>query len=396
MTDIASNAIRCVERGSGAFCKYICANETGATGSHQCGMYLPKCSWPLFFNHPGMRGENRSKDIIVKWNNQFDTQSRAIYYGKGSRNEYRLTRFGRGFPFLSDEYAGSLFVMSKVSEEDFEAFVLSSDADIDAFLEYFNIGPGDLNQLIRHSPTSKSAPLSLLLQQILSNHPAFPQTETMSALARELFYSTHPNAESLLVKDPDFTLLQLVDAEFSLFKAFEERDFMSSRQHRLSSLQSFLSIAQSFLNRRKARAGKSLENQLSYIFTSFHLIFETQVVTEGNKKPDFIFPNGVSYQNILFPTDGLTFLGAKTTCKDRWRQVLNEADRIPHKYLFTFQEGISFNQLQEMKSENLTLVVPAKSIMTFDPRSRNDILSLRSFISMVASKQIELSASGLI
>lgn len=51
-------------------------------------------------------------------------------------------------------------------------------------------------------------------------------------------------------------------------------------------------------------------------------------------------------------------LGAKTTCKDRWCQVLNEADRIPNKHLFTLQRGVTRNQLQEMKDEHLTLVVP--------------------------------------
>ena len=27
-----------------------------------------------------------------------------------------------------------------------------------------------------------------------------------------------------------------------------------------------------------------------------------------------------------------SMLGVKTTCKDRWRQVLSEADRIPQKH----------------------------------------------------------------
>lgn len=56
---------------------------------------------------------------------------------------------------------------------------------------------------------------------------------------------------------------------------------------------------------------------------------------------------------MLFPANKLVFLGAKTTCKDRWRQVLNEADRIETKYLFTLQQGISKNQLREMKHEHL-------------------------------------------
>jgi len=48
-----------------------------------------------------------------------------------------------------------------------------------------------------------------------------------------------------------------------------------------------------------------------------------------------------------------------TTCKDRWRQVINEADRIPEKHLFTLQPTISKNQLREMTDEKVHLVVPS-------------------------------------
>ena len=72
---------------------------------------------------------------------------------------------------------------------------------------------------------------------------------------------------------------------------------------------------------RKSRAGKSLEHHLADIFTHNQLLFEEQVITEENKKPDFVFPNGKCYHNITFPGELLTVLGAKTTCKDRWRQV---------------------------------------------------------------------------
>lgn len=83
----------------------------------------------------------------------------------------------------------------------------------------------------------------------------------------------------------------------------------------------------------------------------------------------------------------MTFLGAKTTCKDRWRQVLTEANRIDYKYLFTLQPSISANQLQEMKDERLTLVVPESNLSTFDKRYRGDLLSLKQFVEIVREKQ---------
>ena len=122
-----------------------------------------------------------------------------------------------------------------------------------------------------------------------------------------------------------------------------------------------------------------MEHHLATIFTAAQLEYEEQAVTEDNKKPDFLFPNGEANK--------LVFLGAKTTCKDRWRQVLNEADRIETKYLFTLQQGISKNQLREMKHEHLKLVVPASYRTSFDKEFQPEIETLASFIEMVKLKQ---------
>lgn len=90
---------------------------------------------------------------------------------------------------------------------------------------------------------------------------------------------------------------------------------------------------------------------------------------------------------MQFPAKDLIVLGAKTTCKDRWRQVLTEADRVNVKYLFTLQQGISKNQLKEMHDSQLTLVVPHKYISSFPIEYQSEIKDLFSFISMVKQKQ---------
>lgn len=144
------------------------------------------------------------------------------------------------------------------------------------------------------------------------------------------------------------------------------------------------------LNRRKSRAGKSLEHHLADIFTHNELVFEEQAVTEDNKKPDFLFPNAECYHNLMFPAEDLIVLGAKTTCKDRWRQVLTEADRVNVKYLFTLQQGISKNQMKEMHDANLTLVVPRKYIASFPQEYQSEIRDLSGFIGMVKNKQENL------
>jgi hypothetical protein len=59
-------------------------------------------------------------------------------------------------------------------------------------------------------------------------------------------------------------------------------------------------------------------------------------------------------------------IGLKTTCKDRWRQVTQEAQRIPQKHILTLQNGISPNQLIQMRQAKVTLIVP-KSLQKLYP-----------------------------
>lgn len=80
---------------------------------------------------------------------------------------------------------------------------------------------------------------------------------------------------------------------------------------------------------------------------------------------------------------------AKTTCKDRWRQILNEADRLrdENKYLCTMQQGISSAQMDEMQAEKVILVVPKAYHSAYPAEKRDRIWTLSKFVNYV--KEIE-------
>lgn len=111
-------------------------------------------------------------------------------------------------------------------------------------------------------------------------------------------------------------------------------------------------------------------------------------MTENNKKPDFLFPNIEAYNNINYPDNKLIFLASKTTCKDRWRQILNEADRIRKKYLFTLQQGISKNQLTEMYNYDVCLVVPKPNLKSYHQDFRQKIMTLEALLKTCKSNPI--------
>lgn len=396
MNNLLESAINAIQRSEKAWCRYITTNDTGQTGGHQSGFYVPKCAAPLLFDELGRKGENKEKTVSILWQDDFYTTSRMKYYGQRTRNEYRITRFGRDFPFLNDEYIGSLLILSKMTDSDYVAYVLSSDDDIDGFYAYFNLSPNETNQLITAGGTDPDKKLEMFFQEHVRELDDFPTTLQMSSLAQLNFNKAHSISKSDFIKSPDSLLLSWLDAEYRLFRLIEEKIYSGKLKNAFESVDEFVRIANEVLNRRKSRAGKSLEHHLSELFSKNDLVFEEQALTEGKKRPDFLFPNSSCYHNFEFPAEDLVVLGAKTTCKDRWRQVLSEADRVEEKYLFTLQQGISLSQLKEMSDAKLTLIVPKPYIQSFPKAYQNQLKDLSEFIGIVKRRQDNIPKHYLI
>ena len=372
-----NNIIDIVQHSIVSYCKFISANDSGETGGHQAGFYVPKDAAVELTGVDISKGQNDKKPMRIDWGDDVITDSVMTYYGVGSRNETRITCFGRGFPYLSKESTGDLFILAKVEEEQYKAAILTTEEEIDDFLATFNLSPIETNRIIQ---IQKPLTAEDVIEQAIEKYEDFPSSLVMSGLAQDIGYQVDKVSPQLLERDPDTALLQWIELEYALFRALERKIYLPLIRPGFSDVELFISLANQVLNRRKSRAGHSLEHHLAKVFGMNGLPYEEQVITEGNKRPDFIFPNGSSYHNPEYPINKLMFLGVKTTCKDRWRQVINEADRIEHKYLFTLQQGISSNQLEEMRAENVTLVVPKIYINTYPPVFRDSIYSLKQFI----------------
>jgi len=137
---------------------------------------------------------------------------------------------------------------------------------------------------------------------------------------------------------------------------------------------------------QRFRAGQSFENHLEALFSARGIQFGRGVETENRNKPDFLFPGADKYRDPAFPSARLTMLGAKSTCKDRWRQVLSEAARIEDKHLLTLEPGISENQTDEMRSKRLQLVLPARLHETYREAQRAWLMNVTSFIALVQER----------
>lgn len=385
MENYSMPAIQAALHGRKVFCKFLAANDTGLTGGHQAGIYISKPSIPILFDEPGIKGQNKEKWVKVKWHDDFETDTRFIYYGQGTRNEYRITNFGRGFPFLRPEYTGALFVLVQNTAEDYQGFVLNTEDEINQFLDTFGISPTETNRLIETRLVAPEIHEKIEMDKFISELDVdFPSSDIMSAAARRI-QDTVFDYHEFICTNPDRKLLDWTEVEYRLFRALEYARYGEMITRGFSTVEDFIATANQVLNRRKSRAGKSLEHHLAAIFDGNNITYQSQAVTEGNKKPDFLFPSQAAYHNAAFPTDKLISLAAKTTCKDRWRQVINEADRLRgrNKFLCTLQQGISAAQMDEMDSERVILVVPKPYIQTY-PKDRQDrIWTVGKFVQFV-------------
>jgi len=369
------------------YVKRLSANDTLANHSHQVGPYVPK---PVFFDlFPSTKSGGSNPDAMFTCS--IDSPAapertlRAIWYNQKTRNECRITRWGGGdSPILDPDSTGSVCVFAFHQQA-------GHDADhcriwlCDLFEE------GTLQD--RTGPVEPGIPL--VMEGGLTRAHAELIVEARSCWLSEAelpadWLREFPSARDIVAKavelrplrgEPaDTRLLSRRDCEFAVFRSLENVVVLPQLKQGFDSVDEFIAYGHSIANRRKSRSGWSLEYQLAEIFTEERVAFSHGETSEGHKKPDFLFPSAEAYRKKQQP---LAMLAAKTTCKDRWRQILNEADLIPEKHLLTVQEGLSENQFKEMQDAGVKLVVPRKLQDRYPKPIRRHLLSLDDFLGEV-------------
>lgn len=308
----------------------------------------------------------------------------------GTRDETRITGWGGGASALLDaDSTGALavFVFSAVADanDTTTLHVWVCEGYQDEVIEDL-VGPVEPKQSVIWRPGEAGD----LFPRRLSASSCVLRPSDMPAdwlvrfpSAADIVHKTVA-LRPLQSQTPDDRLIRRRKCEFEIFQSVEEALEGPKVKDGFASLPSFLSLAQTILQRRKSRSGRSLELHAREIFLEEGLVenrqFSHGAKSEGDKKPDFLFPSAAAYADNAFPAERLRMLAAKTTARDRWRQVLNEADRIPAKHLLTLQEGVSENQFAEMQAARLQLVVPTDLVSAYPKAIRPHLMTLERFI----------------
>jgi hypothetical protein len=216
----------------------------------------------------------------------------------------------------------------------------------------------------------------------------FPTTAEFSAYARSTLKDVSP------IDEPDKTILAWIEREELLFKTLEKHLVAHKLQQGFGEsgkdVDEFISFSLSVQNRRKSRAGYAFENHLVHLLDLHKIMYSKGAKTERNNKPDFLFPGISFYHDPEFSAELLTMLGLKTSAKERWRQVLAEAERINFKHLITLEPSISKSQTDEMIAQSLQLVLPQSLFETYTQEQRKNLINLSDFIGIVREKQKQI------
>lgn len=205
-----------------------------------------------------------------------------------------------------------------------------------------------------------------------------PKTKTLASFARD-----HVEVD---LNDADSTLMRWIERETALFYALERVLVQERIDRGFESVEDFLEYSISIQQSRRSRMGLSLQHHLAALFLANKLRFTAQGRTEGKNRPDFLFPGEAEYHEVTFNEKHLIMLGAKSTLKERWRQILVEADRIRRKHLCTLEPGISKAQTDEMDRHEVTLIVPVSLHATYDVEQAKTIWNVGRFVEFVKAK----------
>ncbi|WP_419904855.1 type II restriction endonuclease [Kiloniella sp.] len=313
-----------------------------------------------------------------------------------TRSEYRL--YYRSTISSKSAKAGDTLILAKKENSEILAIIASSGSTIERQLLWLFGLPSDLGTQFSFEETVQlqrsdfitrlifdklgieieEAPNDLELILSRFGHK-FPTTRQFSEFARE----TAPSITEY--KNSDSALMAWMSREELLFRQLEKHVVSERLKEGFVSgndidVDGFISFSLSVQNRRKSRVGLAFENHLEEIFIQSDIKYKRGAVTEHKEKPDFIFPGIEEYKSLDFSPELLSMLGVKTTCKDRWRQVLTEAKRVDFKHLITLEPAISENQTTQMKTANLQLVVPQEIHQSYSETQQKWLINLEVFI----------------
>ena len=403
---------------------------------HQAGVYIPHEHRDGGF-FPALQVKKRSDpdaDEIrerffgLVWPQASDEpkETRLVHYtSKGQ--ETHLTRLPKAL--FSDLSPASFLVMGRIKDEPvplYECLTIDSGSDDAAYLtELLSLGPefivGEFDPagliekerelVLDFAEQVIAAWLAGNIIPFAAENAAMPNTTDLAGMARGQFLERYGLAalNPFEISNPGDALREISRSiEWDLFREFQRReravalvrivvgddpvtvDAAHVIRRLVDELPEIDRLMLSASQQRKSRAGYSYEHHIEAMLSGGGIPFEKQVIIEARKRPDFILPS-LKFINAKKPEaeTGL-ILSAKTTLRERWKQVEREKGKRA-LYLTTVDENIASNVIEDMASFGVHLVIPEslKDAKETEYEGHKNVLSFRDFCDNVVGPSIE-------
>lgn len=401
------------------------------SNKHQAGCYVPVAERDSGFFPPmsakertdGRTAEIREVEFSASWPQvgEFNKTTRLVNY-RSKGEETHLTGLPKSaFADLSPSSYLAIGRRESGGEVQYRCLTVDSASD-DALVLIDALSLADDFQAVVRSPADERDKVqSRLLDfteralaswqrgeigQFASQNASMPGTLALADLARGQYLKSHGLDElnPFTLECPGDAIREISRVvELAIFREFQLRSSaialltmvagedpgtvsISTIIRRLiDKVRDIDALMLSASQQRRSRAGYSFEHHIEAMLTAGGLPFEKQVVIEAKKRPDFVLP---SFKHLRRPASGCDaglILSAKTTLRERWKQVQREMGDSD-LFLATVDETIASNAIEDMAEMGITLVVPEKlkaegseAAKAAEYRGHPNVLSFREF-----------------
>ncbi|SOC54024.1 EcoRII C terminal [Chromohalobacter canadensis] len=403
---------------------------------HQNGAYIPHAQREsgLF---PALRLKERGSSVgneiwealfLTYWP-QFEEkyrESRLVNY-RSKGKEAHLTRIPKSA--FSELLPASLLVIGCVQlagETVFECLTLDSGSDEAALLsDIFNLDPDFKVGIFRpeEKKSEETAQIMDFAEELISawkggeiarfagENAVMPTSYEMAFRARQVFMERHglENVSPFLIGAPGDALREISrQIEWDIFREFQRREravelvriVMGDEPVKIRAseiirklvdkLPAIDALMLSASQQRKSRAGYSYEHHIEAMLSDGQVPFEKQVILASKKRPDFILPSLKSIDRKKVGAEAGLILSAKTTLRERWKQVEREMEGR-RLFLTTVDENIASSTIEDMASFGACLVIPESLRYSKETEyaGHNNVLSFREFCDGVIAPNLK-------
>lgn len=401
---------------------------------HQAGVYIPKEQRESDF-FPPLREKVRDEPdaapirevfFNTEWPQlQLERDSRLVHYtSKGE--ETHLTRLPKeSFAQLPP---ASFFVMARTGFPRRTRYVCltidSESAEADMLRDIFSLSSEFVCDVLSPEEAvrkARSQTLSFFEEALAAyqagriaafgaRHASLPPPQELARMAREAYLARRGLSvlDPYALSTPGDAIREISrDIEWQLFKELQMKakavelirlvlgdDPSKSSPDRVlwSIVENYQRLDALFLSasqQRKSRAGASFELQIEELLRNGRVPYERQVVLEAKKRPDFVMPGKSLLRSERRNKEDVLILSAKTTLKERWKQVQRELTNCDF-FLATVDENVAGNAIEDMRALGVALVVPEslKDSDSTEYRSHPNVIDFASFFADIRSERM--------